>query len=84
MFRPKPLICWSTLHLPEKEIQTAPGPVEARMPDIVEELRDWAKRIRRDAEVTPYATSGEDSELLDRAANEIEKLREEIETLQSD
>jgi len=60
------------------------GGVEARMPDIVEELRAWAKRIRRDAEPTPHPTSVNDSELLDRAANEIEGLREEIETLRSD
>jgi hypothetical protein len=54
------------------------------MPDIVEELRAWAKQIRRDANVTPHATSGADGELLDRAANEIENLRREIETLRSD
>ena len=61
-----------------------PGGVEAIMPDIVEELRAWAKQIRRDAEVTAHATSAEDSELLDRAANEIENLRREIEALRSD
>jgi hypothetical protein len=54
------------------------------MPDIVEELRAWAKQIRRDTEVAPPATSGEGKELLDRAANEIENLRREIETLRSD
>jgi hypothetical protein len=60
------------------------GGVEARMADIVEELRTWAKRIRRDAEVNPHAASVNDSDLLDRAANEIESLRGEIETLRSD
>jgi hypothetical protein len=54
------------------------------MPDIVEELRAWAKQIRRDAEATSHTTRGPDSELLDRAANEIETLRGEIETLRSD
>jgi hypothetical protein len=54
------------------------------MSDIVEELRAQAQQIRRDAGVTPHARSGEDSGLLDRAANEIENLRSEIETLRED
>ena len=49
------------------------------MADIVQQLRDWAKQIRRDAESTPHATSAEDSGLLDKAANEIERLRSELE-----
>jgi DNA-directed RNA polymerase subunit K/omega len=54
------------------------------MPDIVEELRARAQQIRRDAEVAPHGRGGEDSQLLDRAANEIENLRVEIETLRED
>ena len=54
------------------------------MPDIVEELRARAQQIKYDAEVTPHGRSGEDSDLLDRAANEIENLRIEIETLRED
>ena len=54
------------------------------MPDIVEELRARAQQIRHDAEVAPNGRSGEDSELLDRAANEIENLRVEIETIRGD
>jgi hypothetical protein len=51
---------------------------------VDDDPRAWAKQIRRDAEGTQPATSEEDSELLDRAANEIENLRREIETLRSD
>jgi hypothetical protein len=54
------------------------------MLDIVEELRARAQQIRSDAEVTPHARSREDSDMLDRAANEIENLRSEIETLRED
>jgi DNA-directed RNA polymerase subunit K/omega len=58
--------------------------VEGIMPDIVEELRARAQQIKYDAEVTPHGRSGEDSDLLNRAANEIENLRIEIETLRED
>jgi len=54
------------------------------MVDVVElrktakRLREWAKQIRRNSDATPYATSIEDSGLLDKAAGGLEDACDEI------
>ena len=48
---------------------------------IVDDLRKWATAIRRDSQFVPHGTSGEDAELLETAATEIERLRRENERL---
>jgi hypothetical protein len=51
---------------------------KSSMVDIVElretakRLREWARQIRRESDATPYATSLEDSGLLDKAAKGLE------------
>jgi hypothetical protein len=51
------------------------------MANLVQELRAAAEQIRSDNESQPYPTAALDSELLDRAANEIVRLHQENNTL---
>jgi hypothetical protein len=60
---------------------------KSSMVDIVElretakRLREWARQIRRESDATPYATSLEDSGLLDKAAKGLEDACDEITVL---
>ena len=40
--------------------------------NIAKNLRAWARQIRCDNETASYATSGDDNELLESAANAME------------
>jgi hypothetical protein len=49
--------------------------------NIAKNLRAWARQIRRDNETASYATSGEDSGLLESAADAMERAADAIERL---
>jgi len=51
------------------------------MPEIVAELRAWAAEVARNKDV--YPTWKENCRVLNQAAKEIERLREEIKQLRS-
>jgi hypothetical protein len=46
--------------------------------DIVRQLRGTAVKVALEKEMAPYTAWKEDSELLYRAANEIERLRSQL------
>jgi hypothetical protein len=50
----------------------------AKMRATATQLREWARQIRRDAEIAPYATSAEDSRLLDEAALQLENAANQL------
>jgi hypothetical protein len=51
------------------------------MRTVAKKLRGWAQQIRHDAGLTSYPTADLDADLLDQAAEQLEKSAAEIDRL---